>query len=135
MGKSRQRAFFTAKINNMDKISLNELAKNIHSDNVARGFYDEKHENGTYLMLVVSELSEAIEADRKNRHARLDAYMCNPTPDNFKIHVKESYEDEITDAIIRLFDHVGLLGIDIEKHIEAKLAYNRTRGYKHGKKY
>ena len=42
---------------------LNELAKRIHQDNVERGFYDEKRELGTLLMLIVSEVSEALEAD------------------------------------------------------------------------
>ena len=277
----------------MEKISLNELAKTIHNDAAARGFYDRPPEFGTNLMLVVSELSEALEADRKGyRHfaeklypkmaeaeewrpveicncyevsnlgrvrskdmlvwngvsyykkkgrvlkARLGgngyftvslkgksykvailvatAFLEKKNPTDIVNHIdgnkqndnvgnlewvtysknnrhaletglrsntrpKLSYDDrlyiafqhksgraytsilkdknwgvtksaiqrvcreykrytdsvefELADAIIRLLDICDFYGIDIEKHIEAKLAYNRTRGYKHGKKY
>ena len=119
----------------MNNPSLNELAEAIHAENVERGFYDRKIERGTQLMLIVSELSEALEADRKERYAHLDAYLCNPTPENFQVYIKDSFEDEISDALIRLLDMVGYLGIDIEQHVKAKRAFNKTRGYKHGKKY
>ena len=119
----------------LDTKSLNELSKKIHQDNVERGFYDEQREVGTNLMLVVSELGEAIEADRKCKHANLEAYELAPTEISFKTYIKDTFEDEIADTFIRLFDLCGLYGIDIEKHIETKLAYNRTRGYKHGKAY
>ena len=54
---------------------------------------------------------------------------------NFEALVKDSVEDEIADAFIRLFDLCGFYGIDIEAHIKAKMAYNATRPAKHGKKY
>jgi len=47
----------------------------------------------------------------------------------------ESVEFEICDTFIRLFDMCGGLGIDIEKHIIAKMTYNETRARLHGKKY
>lgn len=119
----------------LDTTSLNALAKSIHQDNVERGFYDKPREVGTTLMLVVSELAEAIEADRKNRHADLEAFKMAKTELTFKAFMKDTFEDEIADAFIRLFDLVGLYDIDIEQHIDAKLAFNRTRGYKHGKEY
>ena len=114
---------------------LNELAKRIHQDNVERGFYDEKRELGTLLMLIVSEVSEALEADRKGRHVNIHEIAEYANPDKFKEYIKDTFEDEIADTFIRLFDLVGYLGIDIEAHIGAKLAFNKTRGHKHGKKY
>lgn len=114
---------------------LNELAKRIHQDNVERGFYDEKRELGTLLMLIVSEVSEALEADRKGKHVNIHEIAEYANPDKFKEYVKDTFEDEIADTFIRLFDLVGYLGIDIEAHIGAKLAFNKTRGHKHGKKY
>lgn len=119
----------------MESTTLNELSRDIHADNVSRGFYDEKREIGTALMLIVSEVAEALEADRKDKHAKLETFLCCPTPDNFKVFMKDSFEDEIADAIIRLLDLCGHLKINIDAHVNAKLAYNRTRGYKHGKNY
>ena len=123
----------------MNYKDLNELSKAIHHDNVDRGFYDDYRQIGTLLMLVVSELSEALEADRKNRHCSVVEYALTPDGkldiDKFKEKVKDTFEDEIADAFIRLFDLCGYLNIDIVKHIALKLEYNKTRGYKHGKNY
>lgn len=128
---------------------MNELAKTIHEIAVKHGFYDNKRETGTLLMLCVSELSEALEADRKDRRARLDSFQRkqkfrNPDSEipeersfqaDFEICVKDTFEDEIADAVIRLLDLCAYQGIDIEKHIELKMRYNAMRSYKHEKKY
>lgn len=45
---------------------LNELAKEVLAINEANGWGDKPHEVGTNLMLIVSELAEAMEADRIN---------------------------------------------------------------------
>lgn len=116
-------------------IPLNELAQLIHRGNVERGFYDQPRELGTLLMLIVSELSEALEADRTDKHVNIQTISeyCNPAV--FKEKIKDTFEDEIADTLIRLLDLVGYMGIDIDAHIQAKLNYNKTRGYKHGKSY
>ena len=51
--------------------NLNELAKEIHAINVKNGFFEDKKNIGEMLMLTVSELSEALEADRKSRYIDL----------------------------------------------------------------
>jgi NTP pyrophosphatase (non-canonical NTP hydrolase) len=66
------------------------------------------------LALVGTEIAEAVEAVRHN---------------NF-----DNFEEEIADTIIRLLDITEGLGIDIQPVIEAKLAVNATRGYRHGGK-
>ena len=53
----------------------------------------------------------------------------------FEKEIKDTFEDEIADAAIRIFDLAGGLGIDLDFHIQQKLAYNKTRPFKHGKKY
>ncbi|WP_278752590.1 hypothetical protein [Alistipes putredinis] len=124
---------------------MNELAQEIYNNAKAKGFYDNPAECGTRLMLVVSELSEALEADRKNKRADLCAFNSpkqvtprtgvNPFQDKFERHIKDTFEDEIADAIIRLLDLCAYQQIDIEKHIELKMKYNSLRPYKHGKRY
>lgn len=122
---------------------LNKLAKEIYEGNKLRGF-DVKNENiGQTLMLIVSEVAEALEADRKGRKANVKCFEAvedrweRPSNDafSFQSNIKDTFEDEIADTIIRVLDLCGGLGIDIEKHIELKLKYNATREFKHGKKY
>lgn len=97
---------------------LNLLAKDVYEANKAKGFHDEQRSNETLLMLVITELSEAIEADRKSRKADLKAYnliMDGYTPEDspisfehsFKTYIKDSIEDKLADAVIRLLDYAG----------------------------
>jgi hypothetical protein len=58
----------TYKLYNAD--TLNRYAKDCHQRAVAKGFWDVPHSVGHYLMLVVSELSEAVEADRIGKWAK-----------------------------------------------------------------
>lgn len=129
---------------------INELSKQIHAVNVKNGFYEDEKNIGEMLALIHSEVSEALEAHRKGKHASLERFFeveatINPNheskaevsiwKDLFHKHIKDTFEDEIADAMIRLMDLAAYMGIDLEKHISLKVAYNATREYKHGKKY
>ena len=119
---------------------LNEYAKYIHENNKAKGFWDKERYVGELLMLVVTELSEALEAHRENRFANIYLFDLNtkegvPFEQSFKTNIKDTFEDEIADAIIRFLDMCNALDIDIEKHIELKVKYNQTRPRLHGKSY
>ena len=122
-------------------MDLTVFSEEIHEGNKQKGFYNgEKKQLGTMLMLVVSELGEALEADRHSLKADLNYYegLLNAKHDfqtAFKEAIKDTVEDEIADAIIRLLDMCGYFHIDIQKHINLKLKYNKLRGYRHGKNY
>ena len=153
---------------------------------------------GEFLMLIVSELGGALEAHRNNRFADKEAFndILKLIKGGSKLglvahypQIKNTFEDEIADVFIRLFDLCGYLkiqnvyfeepickemdnigemllyvckeitnyqfttnnriwmafclssvyniclklNIPIEKHIKAKMVYNRTRPRKHGK--
>lgn len=125
--------------------NLNELSKEIHKSNVDKGFYDEQPRNiGEILALIHAEVSEALEAHRDNKFSKpLSAKIVNEIDEDdselfkesFLAHVKDTFQDEIADSIIRLLDLCGYMDINIEEHIAAKLRYNKTRGHKHGKNY
>lgn len=131
-------------------IKLNKACKIQHEAVLAKGF--EHQPIATNLMLIVSELSEALEADRHNRHADFkkfgDTYelemsdFAGTFPNRppafktaFEVGIKDTFEDEIADAFLRLMDLCGEYGIDIEKHIQMKAEYNKLRPNKHGKAY
>lgn len=124
---------------------INDLAKDIYANETAHGF-NEDYNLSQKLLLVVSEISEAVEADRTGKwsyHGEefLNAmYSSLDNPKNifkadFEANIKDSFEDEISDAIIRLLGISAHFGIDIEKHIQLKHEYNKSRPFKHGKKY
>jgi NTP pyrophosphatase (non-canonical NTP hydrolase) len=66
------------------------------------------------LMLCVSELSEAMEGHRKGLQ------------DDHLPH-RKMLEVELADALIRIFDMAGGLGLDIAGAMAEKMAYNTNR--------
>lgn len=97
--------------------TLNRYAKDCHQRAVAKGFWDGKHTIYHYLMLALGELHEAIEADRLGKWAKLDPDTIDtlqriegaPYAQEFLRLVKDTVEDEIADAVIRLLDLLGCL--------------------------
>lgn len=120
----------------MEKLTLNELGKRAFENAKAKGFHDTPNPIPTRLMLIVSELSEAMEADRKNQRApktQLGRYRLAAV--RFETFIKDTFEDELADAVIRIVELAAAEGIDLDTHVEMKMQYNATREYKHGKKY
>jgi NTP pyrophosphatase (non-canonical NTP hydrolase) len=127
--------------------SLNELSKEAYETAKSKGFYEKPVEMGTRLMLIVSELGEALEADRKNRFVPkidegeqgildyVDAQNNEKFKSEYENYIKGSFEEEVADMFIRGFDLCGFLNIDIDKHVALKMRYNSLREHKHGKNY
>lgn len=95
------------------------LARKAHEAAKANGFWPTK-ENGEpahsperYLMLIITELSEAFEADCKGHRADREAYQkaIDMNPDCIKTRfedlIKDSVEDELADAYILCMDFLG----------------------------
>jgi NTP pyrophosphatase (non-canonical NTP hydrolase) len=119
---------------------INELATQIHENNKAKGFYDGEKNIGEMLCLIHSEVSEALEADRKNEHTKNIRVVNGWVSDDdftrsFKENVKDTFEDELADIMIRVMDLAAFKGINLEQHILAKMRFNSTREHKHGKAY
>lgn len=114
---------------------LNQSAQTIFQNNKEKGFWDKERNVGELLMLVVSELGEAMEAHRRGNFTP-DLFKGSfHTPVSFEANIKDTFEDEIADAVIRLLDLSAGLGIDLEWHIRLKVEYNMNRPKLHGKLY
>lgn len=124
-------------------MNIKETMSQVHQNAVDKGFWEGERKIGELLMLVTSELAEALEADRDGYYSTpsylTKASLMGQEDKEFKLlfikTVKNSFEDEIADAVIRLFDLAEGKGIDLEWHIKAKMRYNSLRERLHGKKY
>lgn len=141
---------------------LNELSKEIFQANKAKGFHDKETSNETFLMLVITELSEAVEADRKDKRADLERMndeiiernqqisdilnnrvlvrdVVFQEADNeseldtfkkyFEYRVKDTIEDELADAVIRLLGLAGLRGYDVSRVLLHSPSVNANRTF------
>lgn len=88
-------------------MNLNHLRDRAYKIAYNHGFHDKELSNEHFLCLVISELMEAVEADRKGKRANIKTF-------NFEYDIKDTIEDELADACIRLLDLAGLRSIDID---------------------
>lgn len=127
----------------MNQPIINELAKQVYENSKLKGFHedDETKNIGEMLALVHAEVSEALEADRVDKYCKgsVLALMTLEGDQKFTAFYKEvvkgTFEEEMADIVIRVMDMCAMKGIDLDGHIRAKMRYNSTRPYKHGKKY
>lgn len=105
-------------------MNLNELAKMAFENAKAKGFHDVKRKDEHFLMLVVCELAEAVEAERSGRRANRKGYErlvgeCEEfvNPALFEMYIKDSVEDELADAVIRLLDFMGMKDVDVDGYL------------------
>ncbi len=98
------------------KWELNCLIKECHRIARRKGWWKDERNEGELIALMHSELSEALEAMREHG-------------------AKEAIAEELADCCIRIFDYCGAKNIDLEKTLLKKIEYNKTRSYRHGKKF
>ena len=109
-------------LNNWPEV-INALVNDIHNKNVEAGWWTdlktgkstiETRNRPEILMLIVSEIAEAMEGLRKN-------LMDDKLPHRRMVEV------ELADALIRIFDLAGADKMDLGGAIKEKLTYNQTR--------
>ena len=103
---------------------INKLVTDIHANNIEAGWWNDPNTGesllknpyavATKLLLVNSEVAEATEAFRKGLN-------------DDKLTHRTGIEVELADAVIRICDIAGSLGMDLGGAIEEKRAYNSKR--------
>ncbi|MDV3537878.1 hypothetical protein CMU94_01920 [Elizabethkingia anophelis] len=93
---------------------MNKFVSHCYNQSKEAGWHDKPREIGTMLMLIVSEISEAMEGDRKDL---MDDHLPH----------RKMIEVELADAMIRIGDLAGKLKLDIGGAIDEKLKFNLSR--------
>ena len=100
---------------------FNYVVNTCHQASVLGGWWHDidtgeklERNKGEQLMLIVSEVSEAMEGERKG-------LMDDKLPH------RQMAEVELADAVVRIFDYAGGHGYDIFNALKEKLAYNAER--------
>ena len=100
-------------------MDLNDYSQECHSANakwwqdIQTGERIERNK-GELLCLIHSEISEAMEGERKN-------LMDDKLPH------RRMAEVELVDAMIRIFDYAGAFGYDLSGAYTEKMAFNASR--------
>lgn len=99
-----------------DAEMMAELSNAAYSNAYKHGWHTQFQRPEHWLGLIMSEVGEALDADRKDRRAKLDSFMGKapgifPEDKNdakwkaaFEKYIKDSVEDELSDVVIRLLD-------------------------------
>ena len=132
-------------------MNINELAKEVHENAIAHGWWEKPPTLPEALCLIHAELSEALEEYRDGKP--LVYGTCAISPEDCKYHKicdnvgqpgipgqkegpckPEGIAVELADVILRTLDLMAALGVDVDAVVMAKHRYNLGREYRHGGK-
>ena len=132
-------------------MNINELAKEVHENAVAHGWWEKPPTLPEALCLIHAELSEALEEYREGHP--LIYGTCALAAEDCKFSgvcdrvgrpgegegidgpcKPEGIAVELADVILRTLDLMAALGVDVDAVVMAKHKYNLGREYRHGGK-
>ena len=136
-------------------LTIPQLCEESHQTASDKGWWEEECNVGEKLMLIVTELAEAMEdvrnsdidiskmyfeikdpqfADEIGRVVPATDYLWDLFWKNPQHYKPVGFPSELADVLIRIGDLCGFLGINLDQAVQAKFVYNKTRKYRHGGK-
>jgi hypothetical protein len=109
--------------------ALHELTVEIRLINERLGWRPTDNTFGDDMALIHSEVSEALDAYRQWGMTDATSTVVAST-----LHKPEGVGSEFADILIRLLDVADRRRVDLVYEVIRKLAYNETRGFRHGGK-
>lgn len=126
-------------------MTVNDYAREVHENAVAHGWWEGGERSFPEIAaLIHSEVSEALEEYREGKPliygcCGFNGAYCEHSENCDKPKTEGSCKPEglaveLCDAVIRIFDYLAYLSVDIEAILVAKHEYNKSREYRHGGK-
>ena len=128
-------------------MNINELAKEVHKNAVARGEWDGPPALPEVLCSIHAELTSALQEWKEGNPVIYGTCAISPKDCKYSAicdNVGKPGKDgpckpeglavELCDAIMRILDYLAYMKVDVEAVLEAKHAYNLGRPYRHGGK-
>lgn len=128
-------------------MTIDDLIRESHETAVKAGWWpkegDPERNFGEQIALMHSELSEVLEEFRVNGlnpkwFLYTDVEYDNETDTQQPLcrdgKKPEGIAVELADLLVRIGDTCGKYGIPLEQALIRKMAYNKTRSYRHGNK-
>lgn len=101
--------------------SITNLIHQAHSTAKEKGFWNDVtiQFQDQCIILIISEVTEALEALRKSNFGQIDKFNNCVSDETFQScfvdYIKDSFQDEMADVCIRIFDYAGGFKMDKEK--------------------
>lgn len=108
---------------------INEWIKRAYRNAVNHGWHEEEKSTTHWLMMIMTEVAEAIQADRKGRWMDdldkngLECVLANDHHKGlverfYELNIEGKVESEIADICIRLFDFMGVNCLKVKSDIK-----------------
>lgn len=111
-----------------------ELRDLMHDIAVIKGWWEPAKSVGEQIVMMHSELSEAIEEYRKPTSLKINEKMNAVYVDYSHSAKPEGIPIELADLLIRLLDTCAFYHIDLLDALLMKAQFNLTREHRHGAK-
>jgi len=102
---------------------LDRLRDKAHTTATEHGWWDDNRSTGEALLKVIVEVAEAVQA------------LEQGNPPDKHLPDFDSLTIELADTVIRILDLAGRLYLPLGAAIGAKMAFNESRPYRHGKQF
>ena len=110
-------------------MTIEELIDKSYSLAKSKGFWDKNKNQNEDILLILSNLGEIVKSHKRklfanwslyNEHIKKEPSNSNlhNSPEYFKIFIKDTFEDEVANVIIRITDFFGGNNINIFKDHE-----------------